>query len=758
MLKKNKFTFMRFKLLLASLVLLALKLNAQTTNKTSLTKYIDPLIGSAKHGHVFVGANVPFGAIQLGPNNIFEGWDWCSGYNYISNTITGFSHTHLSGTGIGDMGDLLIMPVTGNQPLERGTKEAPEKGWLSTFSHQNEVAKAGYYSVVLDKYNVKAELTATERVGYHKYTFNKDADKAKLILDLSEGIGWDKSVKTHFKQIDDRTITGYRLSTGWAKDQRLYFVIKLSHPIKNITLSDSTSVKNGNDLTGLKLRAVLDFNLAAQNVLEAKVAISPVSESNAILNLNAEIPAWNFNELVKKADSKWENELNKVKISASENTKKIFYTALYHTMIAPSVFNDVNGDYRGSDFEVYKKANFTNYTTFSLWDTYRAANPLYAILHPKKVPDIVNTMLAIYKQQGKLPVWHLMGNETNTMVGYHAVPVIVDAYLKGFRGFDIDLAYEAIKHSSNQNYEGIQFPKNLTYIPADSLIESVGKGLEYAIDDYCISLMAKSLNKTADYEYYLKRAKLYAQYFDPKTQFMRGKMANGSWRTPFDPFSSKHREDDYVEGNAWQYTWLVPQDVEGLIKLFGGDKPFTKKLDSLFTLPLDLGNEGSPDISGLIGNYAQGNEPNHHIPYMYVYAGQPWKTAELIRKIDEEFYTSKPDGLCGNEDVGQMSAWYIFSALGFYPVNPANGAYVFGSPLVNDAEITLAGNKKFKVQVINNNATNKYIQKIVLNDKPYVKSFLNHKDLAKGGSLKIYMGAKPSKTWGVNKQDRPTSF
>ncbi|WP_431293225.1 GH92 family glycosyl hydrolase [Pedobacter sp. P26] len=750
---------MQFKKISSILFLTAFlfSLNATAQQKPKLTRYIDPLIGSAKHGHVFVGANVPFGAVQLGPNNIFEGWDWCSGYNYSSNTITGFAHTHLSGTGIGDLGDISIMPATGKLLLEKGKTADDQGGYLSQFSHQNEVAKAGYYSVLLDKYQIKAELTATERVGFHQYTFKKGAENPHIIIDLIEGIGWDAPVSASFKQLDATTLVGHRNSKGWANDQRLYFVIKLSQPVKNIALYDSTVVKNGATLSGKKLKAAVSFNAINNDKLQIKVALSPISIENAILNLKTELPGWDFVSTVKNAEAKWEKELSKVKIEASTVTKKVFYTALYHTMIAPSLFNDVNKDYLGADKKIYTKASFNNVTTFSLWDTYRAANPLFTILHPDKVSDVVNSMLAIYKQQGKLPVWHLMGNETNTMVGYHAVPVIVDAYLKGYRGFDVNLAYEAIKQSAMQKTDGIEYIQELKYIPADKVNESVGKALEYAIDDYCIAQMAKALNKTADYTYFSKRSKLYSLYFDPSVQFMRGKLANGNWRSPFDPFSSKHREDDYVEGNAWQYTWLVPQDVEGLIGLFGGDKAFINKLDSLFTLPLDLGTNGSPDISGLIGNYAQGNEPNHHITYLYSYAGEPWKTADLIRKIDKDFYSSNPDGLCGNEDVGQMSAWYIFTAMGFYPVNPANGAYVFGTPLINGATISLAGNKEFSIKVIGNSAANKYIQKIVLNGKPYSKSYILHKAIVAGGKMEIYMGNTPSATWGVKPEDRPIS-
>lgn len=722
--------------------------------QTALTKYVDPYIGSAAHGHVFVGANVPFGAVQLGPTNIETGWDWCSGYNYSSNNITGFSHTHLSGTGIGDLGDVLIMPATGKTIVNKGLQKDFTNGYTSTFARNTEVVKPGYYSVLLDKYNIKAELTATERVGFHQYTFNNPTASRHIVIDLNEGIGWDEPMETFIKKVDDYTLVGYRYSKGWANDQRLFFAIKLNKPVANFSLFDDMAAVNGNEALGKKVKAAVGFATITNNVLQLKVGISPVSYENALLNISTELPGWDFKGTVKKADQKWNAALSKIKINADARIMRTFYTALYHSMIAPSLFNDVNGDYRGTDMQVYKKAPFNNYTTFSLWDTYRAYHPLYTIIHPEKVNDIIKSFLAIYQQQGKLPVWHLMGNETNTMVGYHAVPVIVDAYLKGFRGYDVNLAYEAVKQSAMQKTDGINFIQNLEYIPADSINESVAKALEYCIDDWCIAQMAKALGKTEDYNYFTKRAKLYELYFDKTINFVRGRMADGSWRTPFDPFSSTHRKDDFVEGNAWQYTWLVPHDVHGLIKLFGSENAFLKKLDSLFVVKGSMGEEASPDVSGLIGMYAHGNEPSHHIIYMYAFAGQQWKTAELVRKIDVDFYTDKPDGLCGNEDVGQMSAWYILSAMGFYPANPANGLYVFGSPVINNASIPVSGNKTFQIKTVNNSAENKYIQKVTLNGKPYTKSYFKHTDIAKGGTLVFYMGNKPS-SFGTAKADRP---
>lgn len=722
-------------------------LQAQPDQTKRLTDHVDPFIGSAKHGHVFVGANVPYGAVQLGPSQImqtwdkFNGWDWCSGYNYASPEILGFTHTHLSGTGIGDLNDILLLPANGKTQVIKAKFQDMEGGYGSLFAKKNEVARPGYYQVYLDKYKVKAELTATERVGFHQYTYEK-TDNAHLLIDLGFGMGWDEPVETYFKQINATTFEGYRFSKGWAVDQRIYFVVQLSAPVTKTELYNGAALLPTGQGKGKEIKAALFFDAAKNAVLRVKVAISPVSSANALLNLKTELPGWDFKATVKKADLKWENALSKVKIEAPEIQQKKFYTALYHTMIAPSLFNDVNGDYRGADKKIYKQADFNNYTTLSLWDTYRGLNPLMTILQPERVNDIVKTMLAIYQQQGKLPVWHLHGNETDCMIGYPAVPVIVDAYLKGFRNYDVELAYKALRQSAMQDTNGIQYIQKLKFIPAERVEESVAKAMEYAISDACIARMAKALGKTEDFNYFTERSKLYQQYFDKSTGHFRGRMEDGSWRTPFNPYNAVHRQNDYCEGNAWQYTWLVPQDVNGLIGQFGGTLPFLQKLDSLFTISSKLDAETSPDISGLIGQYAHGNEPNHHIPYLYTLAGQPWRTAELIRQIDREFYTDKPDGLCGNDDVGEMSAWYVFSALGFYPVNPASGEYVFGAPLVDYAVIKLPGNKTFRINVIGNSKAHVYIQKIELNQKPYQKSFIMHQAIVAGGELRIYMGSK----------------
>ncbi|KAA3439789.1 GH92 family glycosyl hydrolase [Rufibacter hautae] len=731
----------------------------RATVTDSLTQYVDPYIGTSFHGHVFMGANVPFGAVQLGPTNITEGWDWCSGYHYSDSTIVGFAHTHLSGTGIGDLGDIAVMPTTGPVKVMEGTLKDPEKGFMSLYSHQDERVKPGYYAVKLKRYSIQAELTASERVGFHQYTFPASKE-AHIVVDLQSGIGWDQPTETFIEQLNDSTLTGYRYSKGWATDQRIYFAAVFSKPIQNFKsyqLLDSLG-NTAPAAKGTRIKGVVSFATSNGEKVKLKVGISPVSTQNAVANIRAEIPHWNFDKVVADADAAWNKELQKVRIQTDDPKQlKTFYTALYHTLIAPSIFNDHNGDYLGTDKKVYKNAPFTNLTTFSLWDTYRAAHPLFTILQKERVSDMINSMLAVYKQQGKLPVWHLMGNETNTMVGYSAVPVVADALLKGFNGFDKDLAYEAMKATAMRDDKGLDHVKAKGYIPANTTVESVAMGLEYAIDDWCLAQVAKQRGATQDYAYFSKRGRNYENYFDKQTRFMRGRISDQEWRAPFSPFVSRHRNDDFCEGNSWQYTWLVPQDVEGLINLQGGEKAFSQKLDSLFVAQGDMGEEASNDISGLIGQYAHGNEPSHHITYLYSYVGQPWKTADKVRFILSHFYTDKPDGIIGNEDVGQMSAWYVFSSLGFYPVNPANGAYVFGSPAVKEATLNLADGKKLVIKAPNNTPENKYIQKVTLNGKPYTKSYILHKDLMQGGELVFDMGNTPSTTWGVAKEDRPRS-
>ena len=718
-----------------------------------LLKYVDPYIGTGGHGHTFLGASVPFGALQVGPNNNHKGWDWCSGYHYSDPVIIGFSHLHLSGTGCTDLGDILLMPLTGEVKLETGNTENPESGFASRYSHDNETASPEYYSVKLDRYNVKVELAATERVAMHRYTFPADS-QGKLMIDLVTGNG-DSVKEAYLEKINDKTYVGYRFSNGWAADQRVFFAIKLETAADSIDIYDGDKKLDGDSGKSRGIKGVINFAKSKKPVM-LKLAISPVSTENALKNISAEMDHWNFDKVVNDAKAKWNTQLSKMQIKADKKTSRIFYTAMYHSMISPVLFNDSNGEYRGTDKKVYADPGFENYSIFSLWDTYRTQHPLLTIYQPERVNDMVNSMLAIYQQQGMLPIWHLMGNETGTMVGYHAVPVVVDAYFKGFRGFDVELAYKAVKDSAMNDRKGVKFLKEKGYIPGDWENEAVAKSMEYAIDDHCIALMAKDLGKMDDYEYFLNRSKVYSQYFDKSVQFMRGKMADGSWRTPFDPIEAQHRVNDYCEGNAWQYIWLVPHDPYGLIDLFGSEQAYTKKLDELFSMSSELKAGASSDISGLIGQYAHGNEPSHHTTYMYVFAGQQWKSAQRVRQVLDTLYSDQHDGLSGNEDCGQMSAWYIMSSMGFYPVHPANGVYVFGSPALDKITINVPGNKKFTMIATNNSKENIYIQSVKYNGQPYTKSYITHSMIVSGGKLEFEMGPKPNKSFGADIKDRPT--
>ena len=737
--------------------------SSKGTSQNNLTQYVDPYIGTGDHGHVFVGANVPFGAVQLGPSNITQGWDWCSGYHISDSTILGFAHTHLSGTGIGDLGDIVFLPVTGEPALRRGVHGDESSGVYSLFRRETETVKPGYYAVHLDRYDVDVELTATSRVGFHKYSYNPtSAADPKVVINLEAGIGWDNPRESYIIQENDSVISGYRYSVGWARDQRIYFTAVFSESLEDFAVYDTTSLQEGKSLTARRIYAVAKFApLKEKKDLFVKVAISPISIEGAKENMAAELPGWNFEKTIADADNAWNKELNKIKITSDDKSvMRIFYTALYHTMIAPSVLCDVNGDYFGTDKQVHKNEGFVNYTTFSLWDTYRAAHPLMTIIHPEKMPDIINTMLTIYKHQGKLPVWHLMANETDCMVGNPGIPVVADAYLKGFTGFDKDLAYESMKTSAMLDERGLGAYKEYGYLPYDKEDEeSVAKGMEYALADWALAQVAKERNATEDYNYFLKRSNSFTYYFDKSINFMRAIDSKGKFRPePLNPFHSVHRMNDYTEGNAWQYTWLVPQNVNGLVDLFGSEDAFIAKLDSLFIVDGDMGEDASPDISGLIGQYAHGNEPSHHVLYMYPFVGQPWKTAEKVRYTMTTLYHDAPEGLCGNEDVGQMSAWYILSALGFYQVAPAGGVYVFGSPIVNSAKVNVGDGKTFTIKANNNSKDNIYIQSVTLNGQPYTKSYIEHKDIAFGGELVFEMGATPSETFGVNPEDRPKSI
>ena len=689
--------------------------------------YVNPWIGTGGHGHVFLGANVPFGYVQLGPTERNQGWDWCSGYHYSDSVLVGFGHQHLSGTGIGDLGDVAFLPLNdANQTLIK-------------FSHDNETVYPGYYAIKLQNPNVFVELTATQRAGFHRYTFGANQDKAMLAIDLIQGIGWDAAKDYALTQETDTRLVGHRFSKGWANDQKVFFVADFSQAVKMEEAGKGRWVITAADVT---------------KPLLVKVGLSAVSVANAKENLSAEIPAWNFNGVVAQAKDTWNKALSAIDIETTDSvSREIFYTALFHTMTAPSVFSDVNGEYRGADGKNHK-GNFTNYTTLSLWDTYRAAHPLMTLIHQDMLPDMAQTFINIYRQQGKLPVWHLMGNETDCMVGNPGIPVLADMVLKGFVK-DKEGAFEAMKKSAMLDERGMGLLKQYGYIPYDKHpeMETVAKGLEYALADDCIAKVANMLGKKEDAKYFANRAKAYSKYFDKKTQFMRGLGSDGKFREPFSPFKAIHRQDDYTEGNGWQYTWLVPHDVHGLVNLFGSEKAFTTKLDSLFIVTGDLGAEASPDISGLIGQYAHGNEPSHHVLYMYNYVGQPWKAARLLRQTMSEMYNADFDGLSGNEDVGQMSAWYVLSSMGLYQVEPAGGKYIIGSPIFNEASMKV-GSKTFTVKAVNNSKENIYVQSARLNGKPYTKSYIMYGDIAKGGTLELQMGNKPS-AWGTKKSDRP---
>ena len=703
---------------------------AQPAADDNLTRYVDPRIGTGGHGHVFVGANVPFGLVQLGPTSIPQAWDWTSGYHESDSTVIGFSHTHLSGTGIGDLFDVTVMPVVGEVTCARGTEEDPASGLWSYADRTKEVVRPGYYSVPLVRYGITAEMTATSRVGFHRYTFPA-ADDAAVIFDLENGGCWDKATETHIEPSGDSRLVGWRYSTGWAKNQRVWFVAEFSRPFTSFEQVGEHYAR-------------VNFATAEGEQLMLKVALSPVSIEGAEANLAAELPGWDFDATAAAADAAWNAQLAKVKVTTQDEVaRRIFYTGLYHTMVAPSEFCDVNGDYRGADGAVHRNPGHTTYTTFSLWDTYRAAMPLMTILHPDRMPDIVNTMLAIADEQGRLPVWHLWGNETDCMVGNPGIPVVADAIVKGIGGFDRERAFEAIRRTAMNPDRGNGLRMKYGYIPCDLFNEAVAYDMEYALADGAAARAAEALGRGEDARYFTERSHSYRNYFDPSTGFMRGRDSRRGWRTPFNPFASTHRADDYCEGNAWQYTWLAPHDVAGLESCFGSRARMLGKLDSLFTVSSVIeGAETSPDISGLIGQYAHGNEPSHHILYLYTMLGQPWKTAEKVREVLTTLYHDQPDGLSGNEDVGQMSAWYILSSLGMYEVEPAGGRYWFGSPLFDRAEIAVPGGT-FTIVAENNSSENKYIRRVWLNGRPYTKSWIGHEEVMAGGELRFEMDDEP---------------
>lgn len=717
--------------------------------------YVDPYIGSGEHGHVFVGASVPLGMVQIGPQNIHKGWDWCSGYHYSDSVLIGFSHTHLSGTGCADLGDVLLMPYVGEVRTARGEQDNIEGTCSTYYSHANEEVAPGYYSLLMDN-GVRAEFSATDRVAIHRYTYPEGTPR--LLVNLKEGNG-DRAYETGLKRVDEYTVEGYRFSKGWSPQHKVFFVLKSEQPIESIAVFDDDTPAGQDTLTGKAVKGVLTFKNNPKNV-QLKVALSSVSCANALANLEAEQPGWDFEKVRTDAEKRWNQMLSCIDVeSTDERGKKIFYTSLYHMFIAPTLYADVNGEFRGHDDKIYKADGWTNYSTFSLWDTYRTLHPLLTIIQPQLVPDMVNSMLSIYDQQGKLPIWPLVGGETNQMPGYSAIPVIADAYLKGFQGFDSERALNAMVASATyEKQRGVPYVLEKGWIPCDKMPEATSIAMEYAVGDWGLAMMAKKMGKQDIYDIFLKRGHYYEQYFDKSINFIRPKMDDGSWRTPYDPFQSIHGWGDFCEGNGWHYTFFVPQHPEGLISLMGGDERFVGKLDSLFVAEGDMGEHASADISGLIGMYAHGNEPSHHVAYLYAYAGQQWKTAEKVSYIQHNFYTDQPEGIIGNEDCGQMSAWHVLSALGLYQVNPSNGIFVFGSPRFEKVTINLPEGKTFTVEAPAASKDNKYIQSVRLNGEPYTKSYISYEDIMKGGTLSFEMGREPNKAFGADVADRPHSL
>ena len=695
-----------------------------------LTPYVDPLIGSGGHGHVFVGASVPFGMVQVGPTSISQSWDWCSGYHQEEASVIGFSHTHLSGTGIGDMFDITVMPLTGDVTYARGNLEEAESGLWSLADRTQETARPGYYAVPLVRYGIKAEMTATPRVGMHRYTFPESKEVA-IVIDLENGGCWDRTTETYMQAEDNNRIVGYRRSRGWAADQWVYFVAEMSKPFDTFTLHGR------NDMYGR-----IHFNTTEGEEVLMKVAISPVSIDGARLAMTSELPGWDFEATRQQATQAWEKELARIRIeSESEETKRIFYTAMYHALMAPALFSDVDGKYRGADGNIYH-SDMPRYTNFSLWDTYRAKQPLMTIIQSEKAGQFIASMVDICDKQGDLPVWHLWGNETNCMVGDPAIPVVADAIVKGLKGFDRAQAFEAIKKTAASHERGKGLRHTYGYIPCNLFNEAVAYDLEYALADGAAANAAKALGKKEEHEHFTRMSHSYRTYFDASTGFIRGVDDKGDYRTPFNPYYASHRIDDYCEGNAWQYIWLVPHDMEEYAAMFGSREACIARLDSLFLAPSTIDGDPSPDISGLIGQFAHGNEPSHHILYLYAVLGEPHKTAERVRQVMNELYHDAPDGLSGNEDMGQMSAWYILSAVGLYEVEPASGRYWFGSPIVDRAELTVESGT-FTIETINNSETNIYIKNIKLNGEPYTLPYISHADIARGGKLTIEMCAQP---------------
>jgi predicted alpha-1,2-mannosidase len=754
--KKSGMGFMRNRIALY-FMLAALLVSCKDKSSMDLTPFVDPFIGTDATGNTFPGASMPFGMVQLSPDTYNDGC--CSGYHYRDSVILGFSHTHLSGTGVADFGDILVMPFTGNGKGSNGDN-LPGTGIRSGYQHANEAASPGYYKVLLDDFNIQAELTATKRAGMHRYTF-PESDASHILFDLEHGImNGDKPLQDcYIKVISSTEIEGLRHSQGWAPDQYVYFVAQFSEPFdRPVLILNGEVSEESREIKGKSVKAIFNYKTKDGKQILVKVALSAVSVEGARKNLESEVSGWDFDRLVNRAEDAWNRELNKIKVTGgTKDQQTIFYTALYHSLLTPNLYSDVDGQYRGMDHLIYHGEGFDYYTVFSLWDTYRAVHPLFNLIDPIRNQDFIKTMIKQYEQTGLLPVWELAGCENNCMIGYHAVPVIADAYLKGYRDFNIDKAFEAMLASGAQNTEGIDSYRKFQFLPKEFSTNSVSKVLEYSYDDWCIAQVAKSLGRMDEYREYIRRSQFYQNHYDTQTGLMRPRHADGRWLTPFDPFKvSLLDQGDYTEANAWHYSFYVPQDIPNLIRLSGGYQPFIQKLDSFFTIKTGVKHDIS-DFEGIFGQYAHGNEPSHHMPYLYNYAGAAWKTQEMVKRAINEFYTSKPDGLCGNDDCGQLSAWYVFSSMGFYPVCPGEDHYVIGSPVFDKVELTLPNGKSFIIKSQGAGVKNQYIQSATLNGSDYQNSFIRFTDIMNGGELAFRMGSEPNKEWGNAADQRPSS-
>lgn len=702
-------------------------------------QYTNPMIGTDFTGNTYPGAQVPFGMVQLSPDNGLPGWDRISGYFYPDSTIAGFSHTHLSGTGAGDLYDISFMPVT--WPI----KEADSPlGIYSTFSHNDEAASAGYYRVLLKDYNINVELTATERCGIQRYTFPEA--NSSIILNLKKAMNWDFTLDTHIEVVDSRTIRGYRHSMGWSPEQHVYFQTRFSRPFDSFEMDTSAIITMDKGRIGTATIARFNFNTHKDEEILVTTALSGVSMEGAALNMEKEAPKDDFDYYYQQAVKKWDNQLGKIEVSSEDgDLKTVLYTALYHAMLAPTLYSDVDGKYFGPDGKIHQAEDWDNYSTFSLWDTFRASHPLFTYIEPERVNDMIECFLHFYEQSGALPLWNLYGWETNMMIGYHAVPVIVDAYLKGVGNFDAEKALEACIASANRDdYHGIGFYKTHGYVPSDKENWSLSKTMEYAYDDYCIAKMAEAMGKSEIAETFYRRSQNYKNTFNPASSFMQPRDSKGNFMDNYDP---EEYIEDICESNGWQYYWYVPHDIDGLISLTGGMERFGERLDSMFTYePTD--RTKLPIFStGMIGQYAHGNEPGHHIIYLFNRINQPWKTQKYAAEVMRSLYTNEPSGLCGNEDCGQMSSWYVFSALGFYPVDPISGRYEIGSPLFPEAKLHLGNGKTFTIIAHNAGEENPYIQSVHVNGKPYDKSYITHQMIMQGDTVSFEMGNQPGPVW-----------